>query len=130
MTIDEHVKHWIDSADNDLESAQILFNSKKYDWCLFLGHLVIEKAIKAIFVLNNQNKIPPKTHNLVNLADLSNLKLNSHQEVFLGQVNGFNIEARYPQYKQELYKLCTKDFAADYFHRIKDFYKWIKSQIK
>ena len=72
-------------------------------------------------------QIPPKIHNLVKLADISNLNLTSNQEVFLGEVNGFNIEARYPQYKQEFYRLCTKEFASHYFLKIKEFYKWIKS---
>jgi len=40
MTINEHIQHWIDSAENDLETANILFNSKRYDWCLFISHLV------------------------------------------------------------------------------------------
>jgi len=127
MNTEEHINHWLNSAKNDLESANVLFHSKKYDWCLVIGHLVLEKAIKAVFVLNNQNKIPPKVHNLVKLAEISNLDLSSEQEVFLGEVNSFNIEARYPQYKQEFYKLCTKEFASGYFFKIKEYYKWIIS---
>jgi len=46
MTKEEHIKHWIDSAENDLETANILFNSGRYDWCLFIAHLVIEKLLR------------------------------------------------------------------------------------
>ena len=45
MDIKEHSKYWIDSAEHDLESAEILYASAKYVWCLFLVHIVIEKAI-------------------------------------------------------------------------------------
>ena len=107
MTINEHIQHWIDSAENDLETANILFNSKKYEWCLFISHLVVEKAVKAVFVLNNDNKIPPKTHNLLKLAKKSNLHLSNEQELLFKEISSFNIEARYPQYKQEFYKLCN-----------------------
>jgi HEPN domain-containing protein len=130
MTINEHIQHWIDSAENDLETANILFNSKRYDWCLFISHLVVEKAVKAVFVLNNDNKIPPKTHNLLKLAKNSNLDLSKEQELLFKEISSFNIEARYPQYKQEFYKLCNREFTIKYFNKIKDIFKWIKYHIE
>ena len=77
----------------------------------------------------NNNRIPPKTHNLLVLADKSSLNLSNDQEIFLGEINGFNIEARYPRYKQEFYKLCSKNFTSDYFFKIKELFTWIKSQL-
>ena len=130
MTIIEHIQHWIDSAENDLETANILFHSNRYDWCLFISHLVVEKALKAVFVLNNENKIPPNTHNLLKLAKNSNLALSNEQKLFIKEISSFNIEARYPQYKHEFYKLCTRDFTIEYFNKIKDLFKWIKSHIE
>ncbi len=67
MNVKEHVNYWLDSAENDMEAAEHLFSSAKYDWCLFIGHLVVEKTLKAYFVYKNSNKIPPKTHNLLRL---------------------------------------------------------------
>jgi len=130
VTINEHIKHWIDSAENDLETANILFNSRRYDWCLFISHLVVEKALKAVFVLNNDNKIPPKTHNLLKLAKKSSLPLSIDQKLLFKEIQGFNIEARYPQYKQEFYKQCTSDLTLDYLNKIKDVFKWLKSHIE
>ena len=43
----EHIEYWLKSAGHDLESAETLFEQKRYDWCLFLGHLVIENMLKA-----------------------------------------------------------------------------------
>ncbi len=60
MTKEEHIKYWTDSAQNDLDASENLMQSKNYDWALFVGHLAIEKMIKAIFVQNNDNKVPPK----------------------------------------------------------------------
>jgi HEPN domain-containing protein len=113
-----------------LETANILLNSKRHDWCLFISHLVVEKAIKAAYVLNNNNKIPPKTHNLLKLANNSNLNLSDDQKLLLKEISSFNIEARYPQYKQEFYKVCTKEFTVYYFDKIKEIFKWIKSHIE
>jgi HEPN domain-containing protein len=49
MNIQEHVNYWLDSANNDLGAAEQLFLSARYDWCLFIGHLVTEKTLKAFF---------------------------------------------------------------------------------
>lgn len=129
MTQEEHIKYWLDSADHDFETANTLFSSGKYDWCLFICHLVLEKLIKAFYVKNNDNKIPPKTHNLVRLVQLAQVELEEKHLLFLDEVNDFNIEVRYPEYKNEFYKTCTKDFTENYFNKVKEFYQWQKSQL-
>jgi HEPN domain-containing protein len=130
MKIDEHIKYWLNSADHDLDTAESLFSAEKYDWCLFLGHLVLEKGLKAFFVKDNENRMPPKTHNLVKLAEKTTIPLNAELKLFLDEVNDFNLEVRYPEYKQEFYKICTKKFAEEYLNKIKEHYKWIKSLLK
>jgi len=129
MKKEEHITYWLKSAEHDLEVADTLFQSKKYDWCLFIAHLVLEKVLKAYFV-KRYNKLPPKIHNLIRLAEMANLELTEGQKVFLDEVNDFNLAIRYPDYKFEFYKKCTEDFTKQYFKGIKEFYKWLLSQIK
>ena len=86
MTKDEHVKYWLNSAGHDLETAESLFASGRYDWCLFIGHLVLEKTLKALVVLNNEDNLPPKIHNLVKLAKLASVKLTMEQEIFFDEI--------------------------------------------
>jgi len=126
----DHIEYWIKSADSDLAAAEALFDSAKYDWCLFIAHLVLEKTLKAIFVHNNESKVPPKTHNLVKLAGLSSITLTDEQKLFLDEVNDFNLVTRYPDYKLNFYKLCTKEYADKYFNQIKEYYEWLKSHLK
>ncbi len=129
MDIQEHINYWLASAQNDLDAAEQLFASTKYDWSLFIGHLVVEKTLKAYFVYRHANKLPPKTHNLLKLAELSHLALTEEQRLFLDEVNDFNLEVRYPEYRREFYKLCTEEFAGRYFTQMKDFSQWLTSQI-
>jgi HEPN domain-containing protein len=129
MTNEEHINYWLNGAEHDLEAADSLFKSAKYDWCLFIGHLVLEKALKAHFVSANK-KVPPKTHNLLKLAEQSELELTEDKKLFFAEVNDFNLEARYPDYKNEFYKNCTKDFAKEYFAKIKENFNWLKSLIE
>ena len=130
MTKDEHIKYWIESANHDLDTSNTLFEAGKYDWSLFVGHLVLEKLLKAVYAQNNDNKIPPKLHNLVRLAEISNIEIDEDKKMILDKFNDFNIEVRYPEYKNEFYKLCTKEFAKENVNKIKELYRWIKSQIK
>lgn len=96
---------------------------------MFIGHLVLEKVLKANFVKNNDNSIPPKVHNLLRLAELSKLSLPIDIDNYLVIANKFNMESRYPEYKNEFYKLCTKEYAKFNINKIIEVYKWLKSQV-
>ena len=74
--------------------------------------------------------MPPKTHNLVKLAAQAELELSEDKKLFFDEANDFNLEAMYPDYKNEFYKSCTKDFAKEYFSKIKGNYNWLKSLIE
>ncbi len=130
MDKEEHVRYWINSAKHDLDVAETLFQSGKYDWCLFIGHLVLEKMLKALFVKIHGNKLPPRIHNLVRLAELCNISLTKEQELFFDKVSDFNIEIRYPDYKRKFYEECTHDFTWKYFTKIKEVYRWFHSLLK
>ena len=41
-----HIDYWLNSANHDLDVAETLFQNEKYDWCLFIAHLVLEKTLK------------------------------------------------------------------------------------
>ncbi|OGU15752.1 MAG: hypothetical protein A2X61_02360 [Ignavibacteria bacterium GWB2_35_12] len=129
MTKEEQIKHWITSANSDLESAEILLLSGKFLWSLFIGHLVIEKALKAHYV-NLHNETPPKIYNLIRLSKLSNIELNEESSDFFDRLNMFHIEARYPEYKSDLEKICTKEFSEEMFKRIREKLLWLKSLLK
>lgn len=129
MTKKEHIQYWLNGADHDLQAAESLFKVEKYDWCLFLAHLVLEKALKA-YCVSKIDKVPPKTHNLVKLAEQSSLELTADRQIFFDEVNTFNLEARYPDYRNDFYQRCTKNFTEKYFRQIKENYQWLKSLIE
>jgi HEPN domain-containing protein len=128
MTINEQIKYWVNIAEEDFQVAAHLLESGYYSWCLFIGHLVLEKIIKAIYVKDNE-ETPPKIHDLLRLAKSTKIILNENQEEFLFKVNKFNIEARYPEIKQNFYKICTKEYATLNFIKIKELFEWLKQQV-
>lgn len=66
------IKYWIKTSEDDLSSMESIFNAGNYDWALFIGHLSLEKIMKALWVKNNTSDVPPKTHNLKKIADEAN----------------------------------------------------------
>ena len=126
----DHIAYWLKSAEQDLAVVESLFQAKQYSWCLFVGHLVLEKTLKAIFVDKVSNEIPPKTHNLLKIAELAQINLSWEQKILLDEINDFNLEARYPDYKFAFYKRCTMDYTKKYLKHIKEQYKWFRSLIQ
>ena len=49
------MNYWIESSDEDYEAMKVLFNNHKNTWCLFIGHLVIEKLLKALYLKKSKN---------------------------------------------------------------------------
>jgi len=128
MTIKEQIEYWVSTAEHDLPVAESLFEKGHYVWCLFIGHLILEKIIKAHFVKDTK-QTPPKIHDLVKLASRTKLNLSQDQLEFLLRVNNFNLENRYPDYKQNLYKTLTKNYSEENFNKIKEIYFWLKSML-
>ena len=96
------MNYWIESSDRDYESMKKNFETEQYTWALFIGHLTIEKLLKAIYAkVNQDNPYPPKIHNLNILAKKCNLELDDRKTKILVTCNSFNISARYEDYKNE-----------------------------
>ena len=130
MTIEEHIKFWIESADEDLDSALAIFETKRYVWSLYIGHLSLEKILKALIIRVTDNSLPPKIHNLLKLSELAKISLDENQKEFFNDVNRFHIEGRYPEFKDALNKIATFEFTKENLQKIKENFQWLKSLIK
>jgi len=67
IDVDKIVKHWIDTSDEDFKTMLSLYDSKSYGWSLFLGHIAIEKLLKAHYVSKNK-KHAPFTHKFIQIS--------------------------------------------------------------
>jgi len=126
--IDKIVQHWLDSADKNHETMIHLVDSKDYSWALFLGHLVIEKTLKALYVKRLQ-KHAIFSHDLLRLSKKIDLELSEDFEEWLDEITTFNLNARYDNYKQDFYQLCTKEFADTWLDRIEKIRLWLRNQL-
>ena len=126
--IEKIVRHWIDTSEKDYKTMQNLLKSGDYSWAMFLGHLVLGKLLKAHYV-KNQRKHALFTHDLLRLATNAGLKIDEETEEWLDDISTFNINARYDTYKQDFYKLCTKDFANMWSERIENIRLWLIKEL-
>ena len=97
IDIDNIYRHWIDSFDKDYKTMIHLFETMDYHWSLFLGHLVIEKLIKASVVISSKDHAP-FTHDLTKLASISKMDFSEEQLDWLDTITTFNLNARYDSY--------------------------------
>ena len=130
MTNKELKKYWINSAEENYNTMKNLFNSKDYTWSLFLGHLIIEKLLKALYAKKNEaNPYAPKTHDLVFLAKKCDIDLDKKIEKRLYTITTFNINARYEDYKNTFKKKCTKEYTENEIKNIEEMRTWLLEQI-
>jgi HEPN domain-containing protein len=125
IDVKEVIRHWTETSDDDFRTMYALYNSKSYHWALFLGHITIEKLLKAYYVKIHRSHAP-FTHNLYRLAELCELELTDELKRWLVEVTTFNLEARYDDYKRNFYQLCTAAYTAAWIEKIEILRKWIK----
>ncbi len=124
------INYWIESSDRDYESMKKNYETKQYTWSLFIGHLTIEKLLKALYAkVNKNNPYPPKIHNLVILAKKCNIELDDKKTTILLTCNSFNISARYEDYKNEFYKKCTEKYTSEQIKNIEEVRTWLKKML-
>ena len=128
IDIKKVTNYWLDSSDKDFKTMKNLMRSDDYNWAMFLGHLVIEKLLKAVYVKVHK-KHAIHGHDLLRLTSSLGLELDSDKEEWLDQLTTFNLNARYDSYKQEFYKLCTKEFAIEWKLKIEELRKWLLNQL-
>lgn len=128
IDVDKIVKHWIETSDDDFNTMLTLYNTKSYGWSLFLGHISTEKLFKALYV-KRFGKHAPYTHNLYRLAELIGLEMSDEYSDWLDEITSFNLNARYDDYKNEFYYLCTPDYTKGWIDKIKIIRLWIKERL-
>ena len=129
MAIDK-VTYWIDIADYDLETAEAMFSTQRWLYVAFMCHQTIEKTLKAYWCATQEDD-PPYTHNHKRLATGCSLyeQMTEEQRDFLNTITTFNIEARYPEQKEEMFKMLTKHYCRAIIDETKELQQWIKDRL-
>ena len=131
MTGIEKIKYWIRLAQDNLESAKILFDHGKFLDSGFYCHQVIEKSLKAAY-WSIKGSEPPFTHNLLKLTELSGLlsKMSEEQTQLISQLMPLNIAGRYPDEKDQMSRDFQKKDISEIISSTEALKKWISRFLK
>ena len=129
MKLSDKIAFWTDAGDYDLKSARVMQKTGRYVYTAFLCQQALEKYLKAMY-LQRTSKEAPRSHNLVYLAGLLELKLTEERLELLTELTSYYIEGRYPDYKNKVSGTVKKGKADDMLARTGGVVRWLKSELK
>lgn len=122
-------KEWFKQSVYDYETAQVMFDSGRYVYAVFMCHLSIEKALKGIYS-ERFDELPPKSHNLIYFIEKLNLELQEDDNNFITMLNDQAIATRYPESLDILSTKFSKVIVASIIKKTKRILEWIQSLLK
>lgn len=125
------IKHWIESAEYDLESARVMLKGGRFLYVGFMCHITLEKMFKAYFV-KAKGTTPPYIHSLDTLARESGIydELSREQIALIVELDPMNIKARYPGEKNDIAKLLTPKRCPHLISKTKELFEWLMKKLK
>ncbi len=112
-------------VDYDIATAEQMLRAGRYIYVIFMSHMALEKALKAL-VTEETQKLPPRTHNLIDLAQRAQVVLSQEQQDFLGKINSTNVVVRYPDDLSAMVSQYHEAIAQDYLERTKELLTWVR----
>jgi len=89
-------EEWFTQSEYDFQTAQAMLSSGRNIYAVFMAHLAIEKALKAIYH-KKFGELPPKTHSLSWLVKQNELAPTASMEEFIVELDYASIVTRYPE---------------------------------
>lgn len=115
---------WLKQSDYDFNTAKDMFKADRYIYAIYMCHLAIEKALKSLVAIATK-EAPPRTHNLIQLAKLGSVNLNTEQIQFLAEINTASITTRYPEELAKSLTTFNREMAMEYLNKSEDVIKCI-----
>lgn len=126
----DKVTYWIEIANYDIDTAEAMYQTARWLYVAFMCHQAIEKTLKAYWCGTREDD-PPYTHNHKRLASGCGLyeQMSDEQRKFIETVTNYNIEARYPEDKDALYRQLSKQACRLMIDETKQLMQWMKEEL-
>jgi len=92
--IKAQIQFWYKSAMDNIQTAEALLKSKRYNFSMFMCQQTVEAVLKCIFVKLKGDR-PPYLHRLPRLLVLTGIKVPSWIDKIILRVDAHYIKARY-----------------------------------
>jgi HEPN domain-containing protein len=129
--VEKKKAYWLKLAEDNLDTAHILLQHKKYLDAGFFCHQTIEKLLKAYHWHTLQSE-PPYIHNVIRLAELTGLfeKMDENRREVLDALMPLNIERRYPDELADHVAQAEAKELESLVRKTGELLVWIKSFMK
>ncbi len=114
MTKQEHIDWWKKDALRSWDTAFYLLEGKQFVFSLYPFHLVIRKLLKAHWIKENSEGIPTRGMSLTDLYNATDLTLSNNWCDYLGAINPWFVEGRYPDLKEKVYQRANAEYMASH----------------
>ena len=121
----KETQNWIDTAAYDYETAGHMLQAGRYIYVIFMCHLAIEKMLKAC-IHESSGSLPPKSHELVQLAVQAGVTFPENLVEFVGRINNSSVPTRYPSELTQLVAAYPQEVAESYFERTGQVLAWLR----
>ena len=118
-------ERWLVQVDYDLETAGHMVTTGRYIYAIFMCHLALEKMLKAVISEETQT-LPPRTHNLIDLARRAKLAPSAEHQEFIGKLADASVATRYPEDLSELLPQYPEAVTQEYLKSTKEVIAWIR----
>lgn len=130
LSKNDHIQYWLISSEEDWDRAMFMYERKDYVLWLFCIHLSIEKLSKAIWVKENRNSnYSPRIHDIKHLIADTSFVANAQQSLVIDDLQKYQIEGRYPDYKRMIVSYTNKEYADALLNGIRELRKYLLDKI-
>ncbi|MBI5092959.1 MAG: HEPN domain-containing protein [Candidatus Hydrogenedentes bacterium] len=120
-------EEWLKQSAYDLDTAEFMWRGGRHFYAMFMCHLSVEKALKALWQVR-LGETPPKTHNLLFLVGRCGLEIPHVVHRILAVLNEAQVTTRYPPDLDQVSASYNKSAARDILDQAKDALEWIRQQ--
>ena len=118
---------WIQLSDYDFGTAEAMLKSGRYVYVIFCCQQAIEKRLKAIIAEETAN-IPPRTHDLLRLAEDVGLDLSAKTAELFEELNVYYLEGRYAEDVAKMMRETDKKLAQRFLGDTREAMAWLVQQ--
>ena len=128
--MDRVVSHWSERAQYDLETANVMLDTKRYLYVAYMCQQAIEKLLKAIIAQQGKENMP--NHNLNRLAQIADVagEMDAGKLEFLAELTPYSIEARYGDFKESLSEIINEEKARQVYWKTQEIFRWLSARIR
>jgi HEPN domain-containing protein len=126
--MEKRTEEWLRQSDYDLETAEVMYQSGRQIYAVFMCHLAVEKAIKGL-LYERHREIPPKSHSLVLLLTKLEERPPAHLGKVIVKLSEASIPTRYPDDLARVQRDYSAEVVRDLLDRSREVIAWIKMQL-